>query len=561
MPEVRLDPPFQIWACGVPEHRHLAKSDALKCQEKMSGEGFANTVTIPGATAEDASVDTRNEIRRSADDGEYADPGYRSDGQKRYPIGTEQHIRAAWNFINRSTNAQRYTSSQLDSIKDRIVAAWKQKIDKDGPPSLEQEKKAERFVAQRPLEKALGDVGHVARIILGLTWLQETLAAEAEIDRDNSPEPSRLQTIINELCDLLYGLVAEETSEILGTSELTGELPIDIAADILIMAGGAQGASLVADLCRGRNQKKLQQLAATILVKARRTDADQALLDIAHQALSRCLRMHGLLSGEKEHVAMAREAINAAGALTGEDAGGNTERTAKVRPPMPRAVSSAFLSNENAAFDTAVDPSSSTTAIDMIAAALSKRAPGHLALLDVAHESISKLTNGTCCRAAKVGEAYSRETSDHLLKAHDHLIAAGAQCDGVISDSEVDAEATEFQPAKAASGNLAKILAGERAEKAALIATLADIVPRLDQLTKRVEDIACTPLPPVTIAKTVAAVVKRQDTAGNPFSTDELAAAFSQMSKEEQTLTLIKASHAHPINPPGRIRAKETVGE
>jgi enoyl-CoA hydratase/carnithine racemase len=101
----------------------------------------------------------------------------------------------------------------------------------------------------------------------------------------------------------------------------------------------------------------------------------------------------------------------------------------------------------------------------------------------------------------------------------------------------------------------------ERAEKATLVATLADIVPRLDQLTKRVEDIARTPLPPVTIAKTVAAIAKRQDTGGTAFSTDELAAAFSQMSKEEQTLTLIKASYARPIQPPGFVRAQETVGE
>ena len=119
----------------------------------------------------------------------------------------------------------------------------------------------------------------------------------------------------------------------------------------------------------------------------------------------------------------------------------------------------------------------------------------------------------------------------------------------------------DFEPEHVASGNLAKVLAGERAEKAALIATLADIVPRLDQLTKRVEDIAHMPLPPVTMAKNVAVVTKRQDTGGSAFSTDEIAAVFSQMSKEEQTLTLIKASYARPIHPPGLIRAQETVGE
>ena len=39
MPETRFNPPFQIWACGVPEHRHLAKADALKCQEQSAGSG------------------------------------------------------------------------------------------------------------------------------------------------------------------------------------------------------------------------------------------------------------------------------------------------------------------------------------------------------------------------------------------------------------------------------------------------------------------------------------------------------------------------------------------
>ena len=39
MPETRFNPPFQIWACGVPEHRHLAKADALKCQEQLAGSG------------------------------------------------------------------------------------------------------------------------------------------------------------------------------------------------------------------------------------------------------------------------------------------------------------------------------------------------------------------------------------------------------------------------------------------------------------------------------------------------------------------------------------------
>lgn len=70
-------------------------------------------------------------------DVEYADPGYQEDGVKRYPIDTEKHIRAAWNYIAHKDNQEPYTFDQVKKIKQRIVAAWRKKIDEDGPPGLE----------------------------------------------------------------------------------------------------------------------------------------------------------------------------------------------------------------------------------------------------------------------------------------------------------------------------------------------------------------------------------------------------------------------------------------
>ncbi len=88
-----------------------------------------------------------------------------------------------------------------------------------------------------------------------------------------------------------------------------------------------------------------------------------------------------------------------------------------------------------------------------------------------------------------------------LAEAHDHLVAAGAKCDAAGFAAETEWQGYGIRRRKVSAGNLAKMLAGERAEKAALIATLTDIVPRLDQLTKRVEDIARTPLPPLAMIK------------------------------------------------------------
>jgi len=68
----------------------------------------------------------------------YADPGYQKDGQKRYPIDTEAHCRAAWSYINQAGNASQYTSEQLASIKKRIMAAGKKfgiTFEGEPPPS------------------------------------------------------------------------------------------------------------------------------------------------------------------------------------------------------------------------------------------------------------------------------------------------------------------------------------------------------------------------------------------------------------------------------------------
>jgi hypothetical protein len=56
----------------------------------------------------------------------YADPGYQSDGKKRYPVDNEKHVRAAWSYINQADNARAYSSEQLGRVKARIRSAAKE---------------------------------------------------------------------------------------------------------------------------------------------------------------------------------------------------------------------------------------------------------------------------------------------------------------------------------------------------------------------------------------------------------------------------------------------------
>jgi hypothetical protein len=109
--------------------------------------------------------------------------------------------------------------------------------------------------------------------------------------------------------------------------------------------------------------------------------------------------------------------------------------------------------------------------------------------------------------------------------------------------------------ALAFTGALRKSRDVETAGLAARLAKLADdIVPRLDLLQRRVEDIPNTPLPPLTAARSVTAISKHADGAAAfaappGYPNDDIALALAQMTDEERTLTLIKAARAAPIRP------------
>ncbi len=115
--------------------------------------GFATAALLLSAVAEaqvskariiglaNPGSDMINTIKQACEgdkpygDVEYADPGYQDDKKERYPIDTEKHIRAAWSYINKPKNAGKYSADELRGIKNKIIAAWKDKIDPEGPPS------------------------------------------------------------------------------------------------------------------------------------------------------------------------------------------------------------------------------------------------------------------------------------------------------------------------------------------------------------------------------------------------------------------------------------------
>ncbi len=54
---------------------------------------------------------------------EYGDVEFADSTNKKYPIDTPEHIRAAWSYINHKDNAAKYDAAEVKTIKNRIKQA------------------------------------------------------------------------------------------------------------------------------------------------------------------------------------------------------------------------------------------------------------------------------------------------------------------------------------------------------------------------------------------------------------------------------------------------------
>lgn len=66
----------------------------------------------------------------------YGDVEFADEINKKYPVDTEEHIRAAWSYIHMKRDSDKYSPKDLKTIEKRIINAWKKKINPDGPPEL-----------------------------------------------------------------------------------------------------------------------------------------------------------------------------------------------------------------------------------------------------------------------------------------------------------------------------------------------------------------------------------------------------------------------------------------
>ena len=71
------------------------------------------------------AVDKRSDTSEHEGERKYGDVTYADETNKKYPIDTPEHVRAAWNYINHKDNAAKYDSDDVATIKRRIKSAAK----------------------------------------------------------------------------------------------------------------------------------------------------------------------------------------------------------------------------------------------------------------------------------------------------------------------------------------------------------------------------------------------------------------------------------------------------
>jgi hypothetical protein len=70
-------------------------------------------------------IERRDDVSPKEGLHEYGDVEFADSTNKKYPIDTPEHVRAAWSYINHKDNAAKYDADEVKTIKNRIKQAAK----------------------------------------------------------------------------------------------------------------------------------------------------------------------------------------------------------------------------------------------------------------------------------------------------------------------------------------------------------------------------------------------------------------------------------------------------
>ena len=70
-------------------------------------------------------IERRDDVTPTEGEHKYGDVEFADETNKKYPIDSAEHMRAAWSYINHKDNADKYDADEVKTIKARIKRAAK----------------------------------------------------------------------------------------------------------------------------------------------------------------------------------------------------------------------------------------------------------------------------------------------------------------------------------------------------------------------------------------------------------------------------------------------------
>ena len=68
-------------------------------------------------------IHEREDVKPERGEHEYGEVEFADPTNKKYPIDTPEHVRAAWSYIHHADNAAKYPKDEVETIKGRIQRA------------------------------------------------------------------------------------------------------------------------------------------------------------------------------------------------------------------------------------------------------------------------------------------------------------------------------------------------------------------------------------------------------------------------------------------------------
>ena len=76
-----------------------------------------------------SKIEKRDGVNPSEGKRQYGNVEFADPTNKKYPVDTPEHVRAAWAYINQNDNAAKYEADEVAAIKERVRrAAEKQHV-------------------------------------------------------------------------------------------------------------------------------------------------------------------------------------------------------------------------------------------------------------------------------------------------------------------------------------------------------------------------------------------------------------------------------------------------